>query len=349
MTQGALAILLIGITTPLAAQWLNQPTPGIPRTPDGKPNLTAPAPRTPDGKPDISGLWEKNADKYFNNIAADLKPGEVQPWAEALYQKRKVDFGKDSMETLCLPDGPVYTTTPYIQSKIIQTPALVVILNNDMTHRQVFMDGRALEKDPNPSWMGYSVGHWEGDTLVVESAGYSDQTWLDGDGHPHTEALHITERYRRRDFGHMDLDITFDDPKAYLKPWTVARKLELTPDTELLEYVCNENEKDRSHIRPNTVVSAIKVDLRILAKYAGAFQIEREGKVRLADISVAGDQLFFEMDGQGKQPLVPYSQTGFSLSGTWIEFILDAQGSVPEFVMREVEGDSKAVCKPAAR
>jgi len=165
----------IVLTTPLVAQWVHYPTPGIPRTADGKPNLAAPAPRTANGKPDFSGFWEKRADKYYNNIAADLKPGDVQPWAEALYQERKKDFGKNSMEAQCLPMGPAYSTTPYRESKMIQTPTMLVILNEDLTFRQIYMDGRELEKDPNPSWMGYAVGHWDGDTLVVDTIGFNDK------------------------------------------------------------------------------------------------------------------------------------------------------------------------------
>ena len=237
----------VGLGLPLAAQWVHYPTPGIPRTPDGKPNLSAPAPRTAWGKPDFSGLWEKKADKFYNNIAADLKPGEVQPWAEALFEQRKKEFGKNSMEAQCLPFGPAYSTSPYRETKIIQTPTVIVMLNEDLTFRQVFMDGRGLEQDPNPSWMGYSVGHWDGDTLVIESNGFNDRTWLDVDGHPHTEALRVTERYRRLDVGRIDLRMTLEDPKAYAKPWTVQVAMDLVTDAEMLEYVCD-NEKDRAHM-----------------------------------------------------------------------------------------------------
>ena len=239
---------LMGV--PLAAQWVNQPTPGIPRTADGKANLSAPAPRTPDGKPDFSGLWNRLSPKYARNIAADLKPGEVLPWAEALVQERLEDLGKNYMNVLCLPLGQYSTaadSTGAEMMKIIQTPSLVVILNPDLTHRQIFLDGRALQADPFPSWMGYSVGHWEGDTLVVESNGFNDRTWLDHDGHPHTDALRMTERYRRRDFGHLDLEVTFSDPKAYTRPWTVAVRAELAPDTEMIEFVCNEGKPGFEH------------------------------------------------------------------------------------------------------
>src|SRR5437763_7389048 len=186
MTRLATCIALLAATLP--AQWLNYPTPGIPRTKDGKPNLSAPAPKTPDGKPDLSGAWYKLSPKYGRNVAADLKPGEVQPWAEALVQQRTENLGKDSMNTQSLPLGPAYPitgdgTTSAGMMKIIQTPALIVMLNPDLTHRQIYMDGRKLESNPNPSWMGYSVGRWEGDTLVVESNGFNDRTWLDSGGH----------------------------------------------------------------------------------------------------------------------------------------------------------------------
>src|SRR5579864_5532037 len=240
MTAFAIAALVSVLSAPLHAQWLNHPTPGIPRTADGKPNLTASAPRTPDGKPDLSGLWQRISPKYSRNIAADLKPGEVQPWAEALFQHRQDDFGKDHMGYQCLPWGPNYSNSER-RVKIVQTPGLIVMLDEDLTYRQIYLDGRALETNPNPSWMGYSVGHWDGDTLVVESFGFNDRTWLDRDGHPHSEALRLTERYRRRDFGHLAIEVTVNDSAVYAHPWTVALGAELAADTELLEAVCNES------------------------------------------------------------------------------------------------------------
>jgi hypothetical protein len=157
------------------AQWANYPTPDIPRTADGKPNFIAPTPRTAAGKPDLSGLWEKISN-YGTNIAAGLRPGDIQPWAQALVARRTEDLGKDHMIPQCLPLGPGYITdggtTAGGITKIIQTPTLIIFLSQDMTYRQIYMDGRALEAAPNPSWMGYSVGRWEGDTLVVESNGF---------------------------------------------------------------------------------------------------------------------------------------------------------------------------------
>jgi len=228
--------------TSLSAQWLNQPTGGIPRTSDGKANLAAAAPRTSDGKPELSGLWRLGVEIGVGaNITADLSPGDIQSWAATLSRERLGNFGKDDPEiTGCLPGGPRHITRAGL-AKIVQTPSVIVILYEDLAYRQIFLDGRQLPQDPNPNWMGFSVGHWEGDTLVVESAGFNDRTWLDFAGHPHTEALRMTERYRRRDFGHMDLQVTLNDPQAYARPWTVSAGGTLAADTELLEYVCLEN------------------------------------------------------------------------------------------------------------
>ncbi len=343
-----LAFATLILAAPLDAQWINYPTPGIPRKADGKPDLAAPAPRTPHGKPDLSGMWERNADKYYNNIAADLKPNEVAAWADALYQQRKVQFGKDSMETQCLPMGPATIATPYRESKFVQTPSLIAILNDDLTYRQIFMDGRKLEKDPNPAWMGYSVGHWEGDTLVVESAGYNDRTWLDFDGHPHSEALHMTERYRRRDFGHMEVTATFEDPKIVAHSWTIAVQMDLAADRELLEYVC-ENEKDRGHIQSASTAAPARetaIASETLARYAGTYEIRKSDKtVEIVEISAANGDLFWELDKQGRQRLIPFGGATFSLSGSWIVFVADSAGSITHFTMQEVEGETKAIRK----
>ena len=250
------SVVLLAVSLPAAAQWLNYPTPGIPRLPDGKPNLSAPAPRKPDGKPDLSGIW--NGDKpslqnlkYLSNLAADFKPGEfpIQPWAEAL-TKERTPGGSEWPPARCLPPGVPVLNTGNRSLKIIQEPSLVVILYEVFGQfRQIFLDGRTLPKDPNPTWLGYSVGRWDGDTLVVDTSGFNGKTWLDVRGHPTTEALHVTERFRRHDFGHLDIQLTIDDPKAYTKAWTVnLLPLHFDGDNELLEDVCNENEKDVKHM-----------------------------------------------------------------------------------------------------
>jgi len=352
MTKSATAIAILAgaLSVSLPAQWLNHPTPGIPRTPGGKPNLAAPTPRTPDGKPDLSGLWNKISPKYSRNIAADLKPGEVQPWAEALVQQRGENLGRDYMNVLCVPLGPGYATaadsTGAEMMKIVQTPGLILILNPDLTYRQIFLDGRALEASPNPSWMGYSVGHWDGDTLVVESSGFNDRTWLDHDGHPHTESLRTTERYRRRNFGNLDLEVTFSDPGAYTRPWTVAVRAELAADTELLEWVCNERGGGLEHWvgkASDEKKSAVKVAPEILAKYAGTYE-EQPALWRLIprvlEITVSGDTLFADMDGRGKVPLVSVSETSFSgLYGLGVEFTKGDSGGPAQLFVKHVSGD----------
>ena len=258
---GALAAVIGLAWTSAAGQWLNYPTRGLPRTADGKPNLTAATPRATDGRPDLSGVWQPAADandrpggvegigapRYLIDVTRDLKPDEVpfQPWARALYEQRNANFRRDNPLIRCLPAGvprlDAYTH-PY---KIIQTRELLVILYEAATmFRQVFLDGRGQPADPQPSWMGYSVGRWEGDVLVVETAGFNDQTWLDGSGHPHSAEMRLTERFKRRDVGHMNIEIEIVDPKAYTKPLTYVQPQTLLPDTDLLEFVCAENAKE---------------------------------------------------------------------------------------------------------
>lgn len=246
----ALAACLCSLPLPVFAQWLKFPEKGIPRLPDGKPNLTAPPPKSRGGKPDLTGIWQP-PNGYVGNIARDLKPGEVpfQPWAETLYKQRQDTLSKDDPTGHCIPGGvPRSDAVPY-PFKIAYSDGMILILYEAVhSYRQVFMDGRALPKDPNPTWMGYSVGHWDRDTLVIETSGFVENSWLDNGGHPGTESLRVTERFHRRDFGHLDLAVVIDDPKAYTKPWTVNMVFDLLPDTELLEYVCNENNKDLEHL-----------------------------------------------------------------------------------------------------
>lgn len=232
----------------VSAQWLKVPLSGTPRTSDGKPNLTAPTPRTPEGRPNLSGIWQRPDAKYMENLAADGVEVLFQPWAEALYKERQENNGKGQPSERCLPHGVPKAMLPPEPFKIIQTPGVVVILYEEFNHyRQVFTDGRGFPQDPNPTWLGYSVGKWDGDTLVVDTVGFNDQTWLDEGGHPHSDALHVVERFRRRDFGHMEIQITIDDSKAYAKPWTVAMLFDLLPDTELIEHIC-ENLKDATQL-----------------------------------------------------------------------------------------------------
>jgi hypothetical protein len=237
---------------PQSSSWLNYPVPGTPRTPDGKVNLTAPTPKMSNGKPDLSGVWSVPAD-YFKNLAFDLKDEDVPmlPAAKALLKEHEIKDHADDPMALCLPPGvPRIDTSnsgdalhPF---KIVQTPKLILLLYEtsvNSTFRQVFLDGRQLPKDPQPTWLGYSVGRWEGNTLVVETTGFNGRAWLDTfKGHPQSDVARVTERFTRRDFGHMELAITIDDPKSYSKPWQVTIHTILLPDTDLIETVC-ENPK----------------------------------------------------------------------------------------------------------
>jgi len=298
------------------------------------PDLAAPAPRAPDGHPDLGGLWRKLPGKYSNDIAADLQPAALQPWADDLYRLHKEDLGKDSPSMHCLPWGPRFSTS--FDSKIVQTPNVLLILQDDLSYRQIFLDGRKLPQDPNPSWMGYSIGHWDGDTLTVESTGFNDHSWLDGSGHPHTEALHLIERFRRRDLGHMDVQLTIDDPKAYTKPWTISIPMELMPDTEILEYVCNENEKDRSHMvgKATDPAEVAKLSPGLLDAYTGVYEIREGGRVTDVRIARTGTDLFFEAEGVGLRELKPLAPDAFAdVPDGRLEFVKDASGAVTGFTV----------------
>ena len=238
-------------TAPIHAQWLNYKTQGIPRTADGKPNLAAPTPRASDGKPDLSGIYQAASGRQFQDISAGLRAEDfpIQPWAAAVAKRREEENRKDDPYSHCLPPAVPRINVSNHPFKVLQLPGLVAILyETSNTFRQIFTDGRPLPKDPQPSWLGYSIGKWEGDTLVVETIGFNDRNWLDGDkGHPLSDALHVTERFRRTDFGHLEIQVTLDDPKAFTKLWTIKQSLNLLPDTELLENVC-ENERDTEHL-----------------------------------------------------------------------------------------------------
>jgi hypothetical protein len=324
-----LAIILCITSVSLTAQWPNRPTPGMPRTPDGRPDLSAPTPRSTDGKPDFSGVWlVKNGSFY---LTSDLKPEEIRPWAAALYKQREDSFRRDSDGIQCLPPGPkAGIGVGGFPMKVVQTPGLVVVLYEYETlFRQFFTDGRALPEDPNPTWMGYSVGRWEGDTLVVTTAGYNDRSSIDLAGHPHTEALRMTERYHRRDVGHLDVQVTLDDPQAYTRPWTLPMEFTLVPDGQLIEYVC-ENERDKTHLI-GTSGQEFGVPVEILAQYAGTYGT--------AIVSLEGNRLTVDVGRTGKIPLIAHSETTFTMEGTFVEFVKNAKGAVTKMVEGWVEGD----------
>ena len=212
------------------------------QAPYDQPPPAGPTPRMPGGKPDLSGVW--NPGLSFANMGQP----PMTTWAQAIYKERRASLSKDDPEGRCLPAG-VPRISPFPQ-KFVQTPTLVVILDEGNTHsyRQLFLDGRGHPKDLEPLWMGDSIAHWEDDTLVVDSVGFNDKTWLNGQGLPHSEDLHVIERYRRPDLGHLEVDITLDDPKAFTRPHTFHRTFTLMPNWEIHEYVCNEFNVDAEHL-----------------------------------------------------------------------------------------------------
>ena len=248
-------VALVAGGAPAAAQWPQQRS-TLARTADGRVDLNAPPPRTADGRPDLYGVWEQTNEfeppKYLINIAADMKPEDVplRDWARQLLEQRRANNSADHPGARCLPSGIPEKNAVPAPFKIVQLPGLVVILYESRTiFRQIFTDGRPLPpSDAQPTWQGYSIGRWDNDTFVVETAGFNGKSWLDMAGHPATESLRVTERFTRRNVGRMDLDVTIDDPKAYTRPWTVKQSLRLLPEDELIEHICEENNKAPTHI-----------------------------------------------------------------------------------------------------
>jgi hypothetical protein len=274
-----LGFLLLWAVVVTHAQWLNYPAPGVPRLSNGKVDVAAKTPRTSGGKPDLSGVWHDEITPveewkrrigevvvssrltstitgmgigtnsiYSTNLMIELTPDQqaqlLRPAAvEKMRQPRLVPSER------CLPLGFPMATLLTPVTKLIESPTmLVMLIEEGNAYRQIYLDGRPLPKDPQPSWFGYSTGHWEGDTLVVETNGLNDKTFLDGVGHPRSESMHITERYRRPDVGHLEVQLIFDDPVYYTKPWGVTVHHVLQADSDILEYICEENEKDRAHL-----------------------------------------------------------------------------------------------------
>jgi hypothetical protein len=334
------AALMSALTMPVVAQWLNHPTPGIPRTADGKPNLTAPAPRTHDGRPDFTGLWNSPVQLGKPNV----DPRDMQQWARDVVRRRTEDFFKTRPTFQCLPSGPEtfsQNTGTIVWKRILHTPSLIAILNDDLTYRQIFMDGRALETAPNPSWMGYSVGRWEGETLVVDSFGFNDRTWLNDRGLPHTEALRMTERYQRPDFGHLRIDVTFTDPSTYTKPLNLVVNMKLAADTEMLEAVC---ETSSDHwATPSEPTPAVHVAPDLLARYVGTYSGLWAERPRRVEVSLSAGALLATIDDATQPiPLVALSETLFE-SSEGLSYRFVGEGSGPATAVEEihVSGDYK--------
>ncbi|MEQ1949035.1 MAG: hypothetical protein ABL995_17720 [Bryobacteraceae bacterium] len=236
------------LSAPLLAQWPTRPDEKAPRTADGKINLAGPAPKLADGKIDLSGIWQVDDNHLQFNMMADGPQVALTPAAEAIYKMRLAGAAKDRPSGKCMPHGipdAMIVPSPF---KFLHTSGLTLILYEEFVDfRQIFTDGRALPKAPEPAWFGYSVGRWAGDSFVIETSGFNDKSWLDDDGHPHSEALKTTERFRRSDYRHMTMEITIDDPKSYARPWGATFRFHLLPDTEFIEYVCD-NEQDQKHM-----------------------------------------------------------------------------------------------------
>ncbi len=266
MRRSRAAVMLLGIIAAGAAsaQWLHYPTAGVPHKPNGEPDLEGPAPRTADGKPDLSGIWVSHeqlpeectgggTDCILQmplpvdaiSIGRTVEGGlPYRAWAKALVERRTADQSKDDPHARCLPPNfpRAYSLPQY--KKIVQTPGLVLLLHEfNASFRQIFTDGRPLPEDPEPSWNGYSTGHWEGDTLVVETNGFRDDLWLDLSGSPLTSAAKVTERFRRKSYGTLEIRVTVDDPKAYTEPWTATLTQQIVLDTEIMDQICLENER----------------------------------------------------------------------------------------------------------
>jgi hypothetical protein len=345
MNKSAVAVSLWLVPIPLWAQWLNFPTPDIPRATDDKPNLTAPAPHTAGGKPDFSGLWRPATAAYLWDVIQNPKDESIfLPAAEALFKKHLSDFRRDSPASHCLPGGPTTILFPGLH-RIMQSPTVVALLyEGGSRYRQIFLDGRQLPRDPNPTWMGYSVGRWDGETLVVETAGFNDRTWLDVVGHPHSEQLRVTERFRRIDFGHIQRQITFDDPQTLTKPLTLSLALIYVPDTEMLEDVCEDRDSDHLVGRADT---GLELSSASLGRYVGTYEF-RGGSAIIAS-SMGRTQTVALIDGTlylNGLPLIPQSETRFESTGAAAEFFVDTNGVVTHLILSQTEGDATYDRKP---
>ena len=338
--RGALTVAILvswaAVAPPANAQWLNHPTPNIPRTSDGKPNLAAPAPRAADGHIDLSGAWAGRPG------VIGVPDEALTATSRALVREREENYFKDRPAFNCQPSGP----EPMLGwRRIIQTPSLIAIAYENLTYHLIFMDGRTLEANPERTWMGYSVGRWEGDTLVVDSFGFNDRTWLDGRGLPHTDALRTTERYVRRNFGQLQVELTVTDPVAFANPWTMTYTLEFQPDTEMIESVCEERSRWIGRLS-DVEQSAVAVSPETLAKYVGVYSGLWVTRPRTVRIQLEGGTLYANGLLGEKVRLIPHSETSFS--GTdGLSFDFDPDGNPAAFMVeRHVSGDWRYTRQP---
>jgi len=341
MQQIATLLILLVLGTPVYAQWFDWQSPNVPRTADGKPDMNAPVPRTADGRVDMSGLWvPKDAHGTL------FETSKIRGWALDAMTRAENNYYRDDPRFNCLPSGP----SSYIAGisvggmrRMVQHPDRIVVLNGDMTYRQILMDGRKLEPDPLlPTWMGYSIGYWDGDTLVVESNGYNERTWLTREGLPHTDKLRITERYTRLDYGHIKLEINYIDPGIFTEPVQASVDLVNRADGSMQEVICNESETGRKHYSgkvSQAEAKQVEVPLATLQSYVGTYRGPWLGNPVTAEVTLKDGQLFLTRtprysDTGGNtnydtSPLIPQSETAFdsNFGLGWI-FNIDANGKV---------------------
>jgi len=342
----SVVLALCAATMPAAAQWLDHPWPGIPRRADGKPDLTAAVPRGPEGRPDLTGVWNGSPPLLH------LDAGTLQPWVADLVRQRQEEYYKTRPAYQCLPSGPesqLFGGT----KRFLHTPTALAILNDDLSYRVIHLDGRELESNPLPSWMGYSVGRWDGDTLVVDSNGFNDKTWVSRFGVSHTEALRVSERYRRLDFGHLQIEVTFTDPGAFTKPWGFTLDMRLAADTEMLESVCEHSSDYWAGTLSDAVSRSVSVPPEVLERYVGVYTGIYGSRERTYEVSLSGGQLFATivgvrsgaglgapgLDEGAPRPLVARSDTAFEGQGLGYRFVVDDEGAVTDLVVIHVSGE----------
>jgi hypothetical protein len=276
----------------------------------------------------------------------DFDPANAQPWVNDLVRQRQREYHKTRPSYQCLPSGPEADRFAGWK-RVLQTPTAIAILNEDLTYRMIFMDGRELEADPAPSWMGHSVGRWDGDTLIVDSVGFNDKTWLSRYGQPHTEALRVRERYRRPDFGHLQVEVTFTDPAAYAKPWGFTAHMALAADTEMLESICERTSDHWAGSLSDAANAGVTVAPDVLARYVGVYNGLYGGEKRTIDVSLSGGQLIARIigraavDGGEMRPLIPQTQTLFEGLGIAYQFIVDDKGVATDLVEIHISGPQR--------
>ncbi len=332
-------MLLLASATPAAAQWLTLPTPNVPRLEDGTLDQSAPVPRAATGRPDLSGLWRPS------RVQGDLNErSKFQAWVSALIDEREARYFADDPRFSCLPSGPSNITiasNSYGLRRILQHPSMIAMLYNDMTYRQIFMDGRELERDPLPTWMGYSVGRWDGDTLVVESNGYNGKTWLNR-GLSHTDQLRITERYRRVDFGHIEVNVTYEDPGAFESELHAVIDMEFVADDEMLETVCNEAYSGERSGWTSEVSqvgeAAVALSPDEFANYVGTYKGVYLGNAVTVEVTIEDGELYMQRNNAPRAPLIPQSETAFIHSGLGFVFSFGDDGVATEVSEVHVSG-----------